>query len=315
MTAKSEGQDRLMDMLNTALGPHVAGFLTDPNIVELMLNDDSLLWIDRLGEGMSCTGIQINPDAAANVIYLVASAMGDKCNAESPILSAILPKTKSRFQGILPPVSPRPAFAIRKHAALVFSLDDYVAQGIMTETQRAVIRQTVTERQNILVIGGTGTGKTTLTNAILNELVDAPHRIVLIEDTPELKCPAPNRLFLRTVPGRVSMRELVANAMRVRPDRIIVGEVRGGEALDLLKAWNTGHPGGICTVHANGPRAGLKRIQQLAEETGAIVSRELIAEAVNILVYIERHGHGRRIGAIGQVCGLKDGDYVIKKLD
>lgn len=307
--------ERLITMLKTAMGPAIGSLLTDDTVIELMLNQDGRLWSDRLGIGRQDTGHTITPQDAERIIRLVATGTGAECNEAKPLLSAELPGTGSRFQGVLPPVVLAPVFTIRKKALLIFTLDDYVTQGIMTERQKAAILAAVHSRQNILVTGGTGTGKTTLVNAVLNEIAATNDRIVIIEDTLELQCTAPDTVFLRAKEGVASMNDLLRATMRLRPDRIVVGEVRGPEALSLLKAWNTGHPGGCATVHANSARAGLTRLEQLIQEAVITVPKELIAEAVNIVIHIERSGHGRKIRDIVRVEGMEMGKYRMSKID
>ena len=241
---------RTVRMLRTALGPAIAGFLDEADIVEIMLNPDGRIWIDRLGSGLADTGRSLSAADGERIIRLVASHVGAEVHGRSPRVSAELPETGERFEGLLPPVVAAPTFAIRKPAIAIFSLDDYVAAGIMSAAQAAALRHAVTERLNILIAGGTSTGKTTLANALLQEIAATGDRIVLIEDTRELRCNAPNLVALRTKDGIVSLADLVRSSLRLRPDRIPIGKVRGREALDLLKAWGTGHPGGIGTIHA-----------------------------------------------------------------
>lgn len=305
--------DRLLQMLSTAVGPDVAALLNNDRVVELMLNPDGRLWVDKLGEGRSDTGILISPANSERVIYLVASSTGAVCNADNPILSAEFPGTGNRFQGLLQPVVSSPVFTIRKKALMVFTLDHYVEQGIMTVKQREAIIGMVSSKKNILIVGGTGSGKTTLANAVLNEIAKMGDRIVIIEDTLELQCTAPDTVFLRSR-EHVSMNELLKATMRLRPDRIVVGEVRGPEALTLLKAWNTGHPGGCATVHANSARGGLTRLEQLIQEAIPTPQKELVAEAVNAIIYIERHLHGRRIREVVSVEGIESDNYVLKSI-
>ena len=203
-------------------------------------------------------------------------------------------------------------FSIRRKASAVFTLEEYERQEIMTRRQRMAIEHAVAERQNILVVGGTTTGKTTLTNAIIDQMVRTTphHRLVIIEDTAEIQCVAPNAVVMRAT-DTVDMQRLLKATLRLRPDRIIVGEVRGGEALAMLKAWNTGHPGGICTVHANHARAGLTRIEQMIAEVSQTPMRALIGEAVNLIVSIVRTdtAPGRRVREVVAVNGFGDGDY------
>jgi type IV secretion system protein VirB11 len=227
-------------MLRTALGPAIAEWLEDPAVIEVLLNPDGRLWIDRLKDGLAETGERLSPADGERIIRLVAHHVGAEVHSESPRVSAELPETGERFEGLIPPVVSAPAFAIRKPAVAVFTLDDYVASGIMNAAEADILRRAVAERQNILVAGGTSTGKTTLVNAILAEIAASNDRIVLIEDTRELQCQAPNLVALRTKDGVASLADLVRSSLRLRPDRIPIGEVRGAEALDLLKAWGTG---------------------------------------------------------------------------
>jgi type IV secretion system protein VirB11 len=233
----------------------------------------------------------------------------------SPRVSAELPETGERFEGLLPPVVAAPAFAIRKPAVAVFTLDDYVAAGIMNSAQAETLRAAVADRRNILVAGGTSTGKTTLTNALLAEVARTTDRVVLIEDTRELQCAAPNLVAMRTKDGVATLSDLVRSSLRLRPDRIPIGEVRGAEALDLLKAWGTGHPGGIGTIHAGTAIGALRRLEQLIQEAVVTVPRALVAETINLIAVLVRDGHGRRLSELARVDGLgPDGDYRLTQL-
>ena len=299
-------------MLRTALGPAIAAFLEDPAIVEVMLNPDGRLWIDRLSTGLADTGERLSAADGERIVRLVAHHVGAEVHAGAPRVSAELPETGERFEGLLPPVVAAPAFAIRKPAVAVFTLDDYAAAGIMTPAQAVVLRRAVAERRNILVAGGTSTGKTTLTNALLAEVAKTADRVVLIEDTRELQCQAPNLVALRTKDGVVSLSDLVRSSLRLRPDRIPIGEVRGAEALDLLKAWGTGHPGGIGTIHAGTGIGALRRLEQLIQEAVVTVPRALIAETINVVAVLTGRGSQRRLAELVQVTGLgQAGDYAI----
>jgi P-type conjugative transfer ATPase TrbB len=297
-------------MLRTALGPAVARFLEDPAIVEVMLNPDGRLWVDRLTEGLADTGEQLTPSDGERIIRLVAHHVGAEVHAGSPRVSAELPGTGERFEGLLPPVVAAPAFAIRKPAVAVFTLDDYVAASIMSGPQADILRQAVAKRRNVMIAGGTSTGKTTLTNALLAEVARTGDRVVLIEDTVELQCAAPNLVALRTKDGVVSLSDLVRSSLRLRPDRIPIGEVRGGEALDLLKAWSTGHPGGIGTIHAGTAIGALRRLEQLIQEAVVTVPRALIAETIDVIAVLSGRGAARRLTELANVSGLgAGGDY------
>ncbi|TIS55269.1 MAG: P-type conjugative transfer ATPase TrbB [Mesorhizobium sp.] len=307
----SEAVSRGARMLRTALGPGIAGFLEDPAIVEVMLNPDGRLWVDRLREGLVATDESLVPADGERIVRLVAHHVGAEVHPDSPRVSAELPETGERFEGLLPPVVAAPTFAIRKPAVAVFTLEDYVANGIMAERQADLLRLAVEKRKNVLVAGGTSTGKTTLVNALLAEVAKTTDRVVLIEDTRELQCAAPNLVALRTKDGVASLSDLVKSSLRLRPDRIPIGEVRGAEALDLLKAWGTGHPGGIGTIHASSALGALRRLEQLVQEAVVTVPRALIAETIDVVAVLAGRGPARRLIEIAIVDGLDPGtgDY------
>lgn len=314
--SESLSAERRRAMLCTAMGPTIAAALADPLTQEIMVNPDGALRIDRLGEGRIDSGVRYAPSQIERIIRLVASHARTEVHAASPIVSAELPPhgqgAGERFEGVLPPVSLAPCFSIRKPAARIYTLVDYVRDGIMSADTARMLSLAVVERRNILVAGGTSSGKTTLANALLAEMVSLDERVILIEDTRELQCPAHDSVALRTRAGAVTMADLVRSTLRLRPDRIVVGEVRGREALDMLKAWNTGHPGGIATVHANSAVAALYRLEQLIEEAVVTVPRRLIAEAIDVIVFISGRGLARRVETVARVAGLDpDGGYAI----
>ncbi|ESY84335.1 MULTISPECIES: P-type conjugative transfer ATPase TrbB [Mesorhizobium] len=314
MSSHPAADHRRRAMLRTAMGPAITEALADPTVIEVMVNPDGALRLDRLGEGRVDTGVHMYPSEAERIVRLVASHVRAEAHADSPIVSAELPSGE-RFEGLLPPVVLAPCFAIRKPAAKLYTLANYVADRIMLPLQADALRKAVRERRNILVAGGTSSGKTTLANALLAEVAECDERVILIEDTRELQCAAKDCVALRTRRGSVTLADLVRSTLRLRPDRIIVGEVRGAEALDMLKAWNTGHPGGITTVHANSARSALYRIEQLAQEAVVTVPRRLIADAVHLIVFIAGRGSSRRIDAIAEVTGLDgSGDYAVGQL-
>jgi type IV secretion system protein VirB11 len=301
-------------MLRTALGPAIAAWLDDSSIVEVMLNPDGQLWIDRLTTGLAETGERLTAADGERIVRLVAHHVAAEVHPGSPRVSAELPGTGERFEGLLPPVVTAPVFAIRKPAVAVFTLEDYVAAEIMTAAQADVLRQAVIQRRNILIGGGTSTGKTTLANALLAEVAKTSDRVVLIEDTRELQCRAPNLVALRTKDGVASLTDLVRSSLRLRPDRIPIGEVRGGEALDLLKAWGTGHPGGIGTVHAGSALGALRRLEQLIQEAVVTVPRALIAETIDLIAVLSGRGAARRLTELARVDGLDSrSDYTLTR--
>lgn len=309
------GGDRRRAMLSTAMGPAIGLALADPRVLEIMVNPDGALRLDVLGQGRVDTEIKLDLAQVERIVRLVASHARAEVNGDAPIVSAELPPSiegcaGERFEGVLPPVSTGPCFSIRKPAQRLYTLDDYIADGIVTPVAADRLRDAVRRRFNILIAGGTSSGKTTLANALLAEMASADERVILIEDTRELQSPAADTVALRTRPGGanmvggVSMADLVRSTLRLRPDRIIVGEVRGPEALDMLKAWNTGHPGGIATVHANSALRALFRIEQLVQEAVVTVPRELIAGAIDLVVFISGRGIDRRVSSIARVDGL-----------
>ncbi len=301
--------DRQTRMLRSAMGPVIAAALADRDVVEILLNPDGSLWFDRLGEGRKPSGHSLSVPDAERIIRLIAAHLRREVHAGAPILSAELPETGERFEGVLPPVVRAPAFAIRKRATGVIPLAQYVNDGVISEEQSLFLRQAVRERKNIVIAGGTSTGKTTLANALLAEMANTGDRVILLEDTVELQCQADDHVPLRTRPGVVSMTELVRSTLRLRPDRIVVGEVRGPEALDLLKSWGTGHPGGIATIHASSAYGALIRLEQLIQEVVVTVPRALIAETVDVVVFISGRGRARRIEDIIHVDGLHHDQY------
>ncbi|ULH06442.1 P-type conjugative transfer ATPase TrbB [Alcaligenes faecalis] len=312
--AAALSQERSLHMLRSALGGNIEAALDDPEVVEIMLNPDGQLWVDRLGAGRMPMGQTMGTEDAERIIRLVAASVHQEVHRARPILSAELPGGGERFEGVLPPIVYAPAFAIRKHAAGVFSLEDYVRDGILNVEQAAYLHQAVIERQNILIAGGTSSGKTTFANALLGIVAQTGDRVIILEDTVELKCMTDDHVQLRTSPGIVSMADLVRSTLRQRPDRIIVGEVRGAEALDLLKAWGTGHPGGMATLHANSAYGALMRLEQLTLEVSTVPPRALIAETVNVIVFLSGRGTARRVREIVRVTGVQGERYVLKPI-
>lgn len=314
LSLRGEQARRLAEAMKRQLGSFCP-LLLERDVVELMLNADGRIWIDRLGQPMRAVG-RIAAVTAESFIATVASTLRGTVTRENPILECELPDEPpfhgSRFEALIPPVVSGPVFTIRRKASAVFTLEAYERAGVMATAQRAAIERAVTRRQNILVVGGTGAGKTTLTNAIIAHMAKATpdHRLVVIEDTAEIQCAAPNAVIMRAT-DTVDMQRLLRATLRLRPDRIVVGEVRGGEALTMLKAWNTGHPGGVCTVHANHARAGLTRIEQMIAEVSQVPMRALIGEAIHLVVSIVRteEAPGRRIHEVVAVNGFTDTDY------
>lgn len=310
LPVQQERAARINEKLRRELGPQICALLHDPAVVEIMLNPDGKLWVERLGSGMECFGT-MPPFQADALMATIASTLKTTITRENPILECELPLDGSRFEGLIPPVVSAPTFTIRRKALSIYTLDKYVEDGIMTAEQRRLICEAVDAHQNIVIVGGTGTGKTTLTNAVIDQMAKAwPHeRLVIIEDTAEIQCKSENAVILRAVDG-VDMQRLLRATMRLRPTRILVGEVRGAEALTLMKAWNTGHPGGVATVHANDAEAGLLRLEALIAEATTAPMQKVIAEAVNVVVSIAKTPKGRRVQQVVTVNGYDGVNYL-----
>lgn len=306
--------ERKLDALRHALGPAVLEALIDPAVVEILVNPDGRLVLDRIGGSRADTGLRIAAEARERVVRLIADYVGEPVTRETPRLSGVLPVTGERFQGFLPPVTAAPAFSIRKRPAIIWTLDDYVRDGVMTGSQAALLRDAVTGRRNLLISGGTGSGKTTLANALLAEPAFADDRVFLIEDTPELQCSAWDLVatLTRRYPATIGVVDLVRDALRMRPDRIVVGEMReGAAALETLKAWNTGHPGGLSTIHANSAPDALTRLEDLIAEVGPTRPTRMISHAVDVLVHIRRTDAGRLVDRVLTVGPGEDGGYAL----
>jgi len=307
--------DRKAAALRQALGPTIAAALADRLVVEVMVNPDGRIWVDKIGAGQSFTGESLSTADAERVLRLLADQAGTVVTREHPHVSATLP-TGERFQGQYPPLCSAPAFAIRKRPDVVFTLEDYVASGSMTRTQASALTAAAGARENILIVGGTGSGKTTLANAILALPAFVDDRIILIEDTAELQCSAANQVAMltKTTEPPVTMRDLVRSSLRLRPDRIVIGEVRDGSALDILKAWNTGHPGGVATLHANSAPEALNRLEDLISEVSLTVPHRAIAQAIDVIVYIARTPEGRAVRAVQRVTDWRNGRYALEAI-
>ncbi|TAV24587.1 P-type conjugative transfer ATPase TrbB [Rhizobium ruizarguesonis] len=303
---------RLVRKLQEALGDLLCVALDDANVVEIMLNPDGKLFIERLGHGVAPAG-EMSSAAAEMVIGTVAHALQSEVDTEQPIISGELPIGGHRFEGLLPPVVAKPAFTIRRRASRLIPLEDYVRTGVMTDYQASTIRSAISARLNIVISGGTGSGKTTLANAVINEIVKSTpeDRLVILEDTAEIQCAAENAVLLHTSDS-IDMARLLKSTMRLRPDRIVVGEVRDGAALTLLKAWNTGHPGGVATIHSNTAMSALRRLEQLTAEASQQPMHEVIGEAVDLVISIERTPRGRLVRDIIQVERFINGQYEIE---
>lgn len=311
---KTQTSQRRTAMLRTAFCPVIREALNEADTIEVMANPDGSIWIEKARIGIVVSKQSLTPEDRERVIKLVASSIRESIDTSSPIISAELPGTGERFEGLLPPVCEAPCFSIRKPADTPFLLKDYVDQGSLAPATALALQDAINQHSNILIAGGTSSGKTTFTNALLAEAGFQSDRIVILEDTRELKCSAPNAIALRTHKDKISLQQLVRSTLRLRPDRIVVGEVRGSEALDLLKAWNTGHPGGITTLHANSAKSALKRLEQLTQEAVSYPPYELIAEAIDVVIFMSRKDGVRRVEEAVRVNGFDGQDYITAPL-
>src|SRR5712692_742138 len=314
-----EGRERFGEMMARYLGPVILGAFEDDDVTEIYLNpQDGAVRFDTRSRGRVDSDARLDGSRVVMFLNAVASSLGLTLGADHPRLEAELPAVAfrgSRLQGFVPPVTPGAAFTIRKPPAVIYSLDDYVVAGVVSAAQRGEFRRAVFGHKNILIAGGTNTGKTTLANALLKEVTDRfpRERIVILEDTVELQCLAPDHLALRTSPA-VTLAQLVRSALRTSPNRIVVGEVRGSEALDLLDAWATGHPGGVATVHASSAEGALLRLDRLAQRANVPPQRHLVAEAIHLIAVLEGSHARRRVTDLVRVDGLgRDGSYVLHR--
>lgn len=301
-----ESLERRRAMLRTALGPVISGWLDEPKVVDVLLNPDGSLWVERLGQERLPTGETLSPADAERIIRLVADHVGAEAHARSPIVSAELPETGERFEGLLPPITTAPMFAIRRQAAPDLTLADYVEAGVLQDVEAAYLEEAMRKRLNVVIAGDAKTGKTTLARTLLRIAAETGDRLILLEDRREILLPHGNVVPLLAKDGVASLSDLVRSALRLSPDRIPVGEVRGREAIDLLDAWSTGHSGGVATIHAKSPVGALYRFEQLCLRTIANPPRELIAETVDIVVLVVFRNGRRRIHEIVEVVGLDE---------
>lgn len=301
--------ERRLASLARALGPALAEALADEAVVEVLINADGRVRIDRVGAGIEATNVWLTPAERETAVRLLAAEAHVTVTEEQPYLSATLPGSGARVQAMIPPIVAAPTLAIRKRPSVIFTLDDYVQGGIATLEQAAQMRAAIVARRNIVVAGGTGSGKTTLLNALLAEAGFADARVLILEDTAELQCAGADvvQLLTKRAAPQVTMRDLVQMTLRLRPDRIVVGEVRDGAALEVLKAWNTGHPGGLLTIHANSAADAMLRLEDLCIEAGLADPQRLIQSAVDAVVFMARTPRGRRIEEIAFVDSAANG--------
>ena len=306
-------QARLLKLLRSSLGADMLACLDDPAVTELSINSDGQVWVDRVAKGRQALGLNVSAEDTSRILSIVADAKGEQIGEDNPSFDAILPGHGYRFIGTLPPMTPGPSLTIRKKPARVITLAEYEESGIITSAQRAALITACDQRRNILVAGGTGSGKTTLANALLQVMAQTGHRIITIEDTPELQNCAADQESMFVVPDHRSMQDCLRSALRMHPDRLIFGEVRGAEVRDMLMAWNTGHRGGLSTIHADSALDALFRIEEMLETIPNYQPRpRQIARAIQLIVFIEaaaeRRGHpsGRFVSAIAELRGFSE---------
>jgi len=316
MIEVSRSAARRRDHVSRLLGPLVGDLLAEDAVTDIILNPDGRLWATRLGSEPEVAG-HMSPTQADALIAAIASTLDAVATRDNPVIEGRLLLDGSRFEGVLPPVVTAPIFAIRRHSSAVFTFDDYVQRGQMTERQCARLERAIVARENVLITGGTGSGKTTLLNACLDAVVrlTPADRILGLEDTGELQCNAEDQSFM-VATETVSLARLIKVVLRLNPTRVIVGEVRGAEARDLLMIWNSGHPGGFASVHANiaRPEAALSRLEMLVGLGTASPMQKLIAEAIDVIVCVERGAKGlRRVTQMVTVEGFDGRDYSLKE--
>src|SRR5579883_3671643 len=338
ITQHEEQRQRYETKLERELCDLVLSSLTDPRAEDVLLNPDSTLWIKRLGEGFMPID-ETPPAQAASTLNTIAAWKGTNINHEQPILETELPLDGSRFEGLVSPIVRNPCFAIRLRPRKIFTLEDYESSGILTNKEDSlntfrcrdtflesirglrhgdIIRKAIAAKRNILVSGATGSGKTTFLNACFDAMarLSPNDRVISIEDTTELQCTVTNHVDLHTA-GEITMLACLRACMRLKPTRIVVGEVRGAEAHTLLKSWNTGHPGGIATIHANDAISGLVRLESLVAEAITAPQQTLIAEAVDLVVFVDEESSlaaGRKVREVIFVLGYENGRYVVEHL-
>ena len=297
-----------------SLGKEIIGFLNNPSVNEIMLNPDGSLFIDQHSKGLVKTDYIFSAKETERVVKVVAGINEQVINKNNPVISTNLPYFSARFQGWTPPACSAPSFSIRKHTHINMSLDDWVKKGSISQKIYDYLQNILNEKKNIVICGGTGVGKTTLANSLLNFIHTKQERIITIEDTAELQISGKNHVPLFATHG-MTVHDCLKGALRMRPDRIIIGEVRDGAALDLLKSWNTGHGGGIATIHANSVYGALQRLEDLTLEVVSKPPKRLIAEVVNTIVTMKRTENiGISIHKVAELDGIKDNSYIIKEI-
>jgi type IV secretion system protein VirB11 len=315
MNARDEIRVRLHDQLCHELGEPVLDAAVRPGVSDIMLLEDDTLWVNERGVWMCDPHARYRPEQRETIIGLVANSLHQEATFANPIIEGevTIREQRYRFTGHMPPICALPTIAIRKPAEIIYTLAGYEAAGIITARQRDCLHRAVIERKNILIAGAMGSGKSTLANALI-DTIPPEDRVGTIEDTYELQVRLPNRNQLHTT-STIDLRRLVRTALRLQLDRICVGEVRGAEALDLLKAWNLGARGGIATIHANDARSALMRLSSLVQEANVPPQPALIAEAIDCVVFIAFVRGKRQVTEILKMEGLNvDGNFQLSAI-
>lgn len=284
-------------------------YLEDDSVTDIMVNPDNKIFIIKMGEGKIFTGLYSTPEVTRNVINILASLEGVLINDKNPRISTSLPLTNSRFEGLIPPVVENPSFTIRKKILKVLKLDDYVRQGIFTDREKALIENYVKTKQNILIVGGTNTGKTTFANAVIDLMQN--ERLFFIEEVRELQSTNFDNTYVQVIEGIFSPKEAIRSAMRWTPERIVYGEIRGAEAFYLINAFNSGHSGGLTTIHANDCYGGLSKLETYILYEKPYPLSELIARTINVVMTMVVENNKRTLDSIAEVKGYENGKYIL----
>jgi P-type conjugative transfer ATPase TrbB len=294
-----EAQARLHDQLTCDLGVVIGQALRDVAVTEIKVGEDGVVWLRKHVVGWEQTGDMLSEAQRTRALNSIASLLRKTINERSPNIEGALPLTGDRVAGSVWPSS-APSFFIRRHAPRVFTLSDYVVTGIVTAAQAMLLAEHVHKGSNIVISGATDSGKTTMVNALLHLLNSSSEHLVIIEDTREIQCTAPNHSRFLTS-EHVSMLDQIKASMRRAPDRLIIGETRDAAGFALLKSWSTGHRGGMTTVHANNAAGVFDRFAQFCEEAGVPAQWRLMQQTIDVVAHMEKTVAGRRVMEIKEV--------------
>ena len=305
----NDNELQIIELIKFNMGEEILNFLKDDDVTEIMVNDDKTVWIQTFSKGLINAGFEMSSTKSLSLIQVVASYSGKIIDAEEPILETEL-YDGSRFTGVIFPLTISPTINIRKHSKRIYTFEEYISQNNLLPEQRDLITKSLINKENILIVGATGSGKTTFGNACLEYLSSLEERLGILQDTLELQCHAKNRYYLKTAKG-VSMSALVKVSLRMTPDRIIIGEIRDGAALAMLRAWNSGHNGGFCTIHSDNAKKALGQLEGYIEEVSQTPQKNFIADNINLIVVLKK----KKVIEISRLDGLKDnGQYNLEIL-